>query len=268
MSDELEAHLPTLERARALGLELPESPPTVERRLAAVTVVARAQTRQSIDERMEISVARAEKLPPQAPPVGEEFVTATHRYLAQSSNPKACSTCAFKPGFAGCTICGATGRIGDQNLDECMACEGKGWVRCATCDGSRKVVDAVIRRVEDHDYALRHTFVPEGAERMSGVVVQEVVDREPPEELRFDLDARTAIAPYRSADDVPRQATFLGYEFGNAIELARRAVEHLTLKSTLVRCDVQSWAWPFAFVQWEQESVVLISRGAELVVFR
>src|SRR5262249_19066715 len=138
-----------------------------------------------------------------------------------------------------------------------------------TCDGTRKVVRAVIRRVEDHDYALRHTFVPESAGRFGPIVVQHVVDHEAPEALRFDLEARTVLAPYRTADDTPRAASFLGHAFKDAIERAREAVEHLTLKDTLVRSEVQSWAWPFLLLAWSADTpCMLLVRDLRLELLR
>lgn len=269
MDDEVADFLPTLERARALSFDLPDWPPTVERRLAAVTIGVRALTRQPFDETMDISVALAAKLPRSAPAPSEAFEPATHRYLAGSSTQRACSSCLFRPGFADCVTCGATGRLGEQAATRCLACDGVGWVGCAACDGTKLVVRASIKRVEDRTHALRHTFVPDLGGALDDIVVAEAIEREPHDALAVDLDARSVIAPYRMADDAPRRASFLDYEFEDSMERARTAVERLTLKDTLVRSEVRAWAFPFVHLVWSgQEACVLVMRNGTLTLLR
>jgi hypothetical protein len=269
IDDGVAQFLPSLARARALSFELPEGRPTIERPLAAVTVVARAQTRQVFDERMEISLALAEKLPRSAPKPSEAYEPATYRYFAHSAPERACSSCAFKPGFADCVACGASGRAGDQPFTTCSACDGVGWVRCTACNGTKRVLPARIRRVEDRTHALRHTFVPDVGEHLGNVVLLEAMEREPDSALAVHLDARSVIAPYRTADDVPRKVTFLDYDFEDTLERARTAVEGLTSKDTLVRCEVRAWVFPFLYLAWPSEDAcVLVMRNGELVLLR
>jgi hypothetical protein len=97
--------------------------------------------------------------------------------------------------------------------------------------------------------------------------VHELHDRVPDPALRFDLEARTAIMPYRSAEDAPRRVTLFGFEFEDALDRARTAVEKLTLKETLVRSAVEAWAWPLLLVEWPTlPPMILVGGAAEVML--
>lgn len=73
---ELDRYLPTLERARAAALELPDGDPADEHRMAALIVVARAIRRESWDEIVREQDVREGTAPsPPGPPTSWERVT-------------------------------------------------------------------------------------------------------------------------------------------------------------------------------------------------
>lgn len=271
MPAEVEAFLPSLEKARAGGLvvttrvfslgyrevDLISEEPTQARKLAAVSIDATVLHRDGWEQVRELSEGLVAKLPLGEPPPPATFETKSYHVVREvlDATPRACTMCGVRPGFELCGACNGRGYVfrapdtSSSAFEACAACEKAGYVKCSVCDGSKRVVRARLRYIDDRLDVLRTTYVPSMTPRIDRAL-DEAFEAwvDPPECLRFDPAAREAGGPYRGGQT--RAPTFHGHDFGDALERAMRATNGLAGNGEELRREVKTFAWPILWLTY------------------
>lgn len=226
--DSAPAFLPSVERAKAAGLEirvdrgvlrrersLLEETPAEERRMLAIVVRGRVLHRNSWQRSEELTPRRLATLPRTRPPVGEDFTAQRFAFVVRVQTPeRSCPHCSSTPGRAICTACHGQGLFfvsSDRPPDRCDPCNGSGFGPCGSCEGSARTHAVLMEYGEDQVAAVWQTFTPElPAEVDHALRVH--FDAWPtfPDALAHDLESpASGGAPYRSnADAAPRRWGF------------------------------------------------------------
>jgi hypothetical protein len=263
--EEVEPYLPNLARSTAGGLtlrtrvwlrggahmDLAKETPVEEHRLAAVLLVARALSRRSWEKVAEVSEQQIERMSFDAPPPPADMTPGQHTRLAEvlDATPRACSSCATKPGERLCTACGGTGRDVQGSGMSCPVCGGVPLGRCSTCDGTARTVRARVRHIEDQVLAVRYAYVPTMLPTIEAAIDQAIDPAlEPPEVLRFDPDARVSGGPYR--DSRKQEPVFYGHRFGDALTRALQVAKGLGGEGEILRQDIKTYAWPILWLRY------------------
>lgn len=263
---EVEAYLPTLERARAEGViaraklwflpiatDLIGRTPTEQHSLAAVVLRARVERRHIQPRSVQLPKATVAKLPAAPEPVPKGFATRRHRYLIDREAGWAdCEMCELRPGQMPCSVCSGTGRIhttdreGHPTTRPCGFCLS-GFVGCTTCGGEGMAVRCTVADVDDHEASLEYTYVPSMTLDLE-LAVSELLDATStlPECLRIGFELKTARSAYRGATKQVA-AEIRGHDYGAPLDSARAAVRGLGSPGEFVGHDTRVYAWP---VQW------------------
>jgi hypothetical protein len=268
--------LPTLERARAERLVLPDGPPAEERRLSALLVLAALLRREGWEEETEVGKGTAERMDRGDPPVDDAFEPRSHQRLAGVLSEGRCSMCAASPGWVRCRVCGGSGLVPDGTPFG-AACSCKtGSVACPLCEGSGESLRAKVRYSFDRPMAFREVYVPleltcvpalfsfEGAlEKILGAFL------DPPECLRcHDLRPRVVGTAYRGGERlVPPD--FHGHAFGDTIDKATAALGAIGSGGKLVRSAIRAYAWPLLWLRYSEgtEAVLFATPGGAIDVY-
>lgn len=229
-----EAYLPTLEGARAAGLELPGAEPVERHALAALVVRATVMRREQWDEEWAIPTARAEQLPTDDPAPREDLGPADHVTLVERLREMAC-----RDRRPACTVCAGTGHA------------------------------SIVRVRHHHDRiaVMSEVYIPSYMGQVPGMLTFETalessIAETPPECLRcLDLRPQQARSAYRGGG-APREPDFLGHRFGDSVERAAAAVQSFARRGAILRSDVRAWAWPFLWLRYGE-----IAPVPEVVLF-
>jgi hypothetical protein len=139
---------------------------------------------------------------------------------AAPTREQRCSTCIIRPGFSPCTVCMGTGAgsHGGRHEDPCGGCEGEGFLKCETCNGTTTVVACSVRYINDHPTKLRRTLVP-GVDRKLRPYLEASIDPTWgwPAAHVFDPAPNLVGTAYRGASAIRTTTDFHGFFFGDAI---------------------------------------------------
>ncbi|WP_437679128.1 hypothetical protein [Sorangium sp. So ce131] len=283
----IERYLPTIERARAAGVSLrtrlwhkPGSAvdllavePVEQRRLAAVTLDARALGRTMWEKNVELSEERFAAFPTGIPPEPARMVAASHHVLvaARGEGPAACSMCPARPGREICARCNGGGKIhldhDYREVEPCPSCGGAAFVRCSVCEGSARTRRARVRFVEDRVDTLRYTYVPSMTIALESALDEALAPGETgalPDCLRFDPRPRATGGPYRGGPAA--EPTFHGHRFGDALRRATSAAAGLGGEGQILRQEIATYARPILWLRYKirgaRREVVLSARAS------
>ncbi len=196
LPERIRPHLPSLAEARAQTtapmrelfrtVDLLKRKPVALRRWAAVELVARFAFREERRERHEVP---ASTLIGQRPPLREGFEEG-HVTWVRAMEPEvhACTACSFSPGEQQCLVCGGSGwHDPTAQAGTCSFCGGSGHVRCALCNGERRVSWAQLVFTSDSTETIRRVFLPIERRGSSGACTLRVrLETNPaPDVLRF-----------------------------------------------------------------------------------
>jgi hypothetical protein len=98
-----------------------------------------------------------------------------------------------------------------------------------------------------------------------------IANADPPEALRcVDLTPRSVGGVYRSGQ-TKRQPDFHGFDFGDTIAEAEKAVDALLSRGMVMTSDVRAWAWPLLWLRYEdsepREHVLFVDTSGTLHLF-
>jgi hypothetical protein len=268
--EDVSPFLPTLDRARSLGLIVPEGEPKQVERLAMLVVHALLVRRTSFAE-------VASSVPPNVlrgePPAPDDFEPHHHVRIDESIGAGGpCLVCTERPGFRRCRVCNGTGTL--FGLRAC-SCEG-GFIVCPTCSGTAQQTTVRLRYYTDTPLFLNEAYMPSHVGhvaslfRLESTMEDDIAYRGPmPEPLRcHDLTGRVAGSAYRGGGRVVRPE-FHGHDFGDAIDKALAGLTAAGAGANVVRYDIRAYAWPFLRVTWfgHAERALYVDRRGTLKVF-
>lgn len=183
--------------------------------------------------------------------------------------PRTCDACTFKPGLQLCQACEGSKEIRDANGNEsrpCPGCNATGYVKCARCDGDRRIQRVVVRTYEDHVAELDHVFLP----HLPPTLHEQISERllgidELPTVLAVDLDKPSTVplGGYRTGSAVspPR---FHGIEAGLPFVDAKQTLARLASNGTFLERAIQCHAVPMLTLTYGRTRVVILSLGEAL----
>jgi hypothetical protein len=246
------------------GVDLLRRRPAAYAGLAALALDARVQTRRAFERPFVMSERAAGALPTIVPPAPRAFARADHRVLVEPVGPaRRCETCVARPGRALCAACSSAGGPGFAFADPdlCPRCAALPAL-CPVCEGTCRAVDVRVLDVSDRARALAYVFVPSLPFELDAGVTRHLEARwPPPPALRFELDAPARGGPYRAARQGATEGRW-GYDFGDAVGRAQRALETLGADGQVGRRQVAAYAWPLLWARY-----ALLGANAELVLF-
>lgn len=271
---DVQPFLPTIERARAPGLELrvdrgilhrersllEEEPVETERWLALI-VRAKVVSRDCWSRESDVSAARLATLLRERPAVRDDFTGQIFVVLEELRTPEAqpCSHCSTTPGRALCGVCGGEGRIFEQRGRDrvsvpCGGCQGEGSLVCSSCDGSAWAHRVMLEHGEDSVHALDHVFLPP-LPRAVEAALRDHLERWSvfPDALKYDLYVeRGHGAPYRSA--VPTEPQRWTYLLGDVADEARAHITRLG-RGELVKQSIEAATVPVLVAKYRRKAV-------------
>jgi hypothetical protein len=217
------ATIPSLESARAQGLELPDGAPDETHRLAALRVVLHAQFRKGWKDEVSLAAPFVSSLPTEEPKASEVAVA---RFAILE-------------------------KVTGQRM--CRQCSGRG---CGDCKGSGLIADAVVRQVTDTMESFRDVFLPSELKRVPGLMhlessLEAVVPMEPDPAFEcMDLRKVAQESAYRGAQK-QQDPKFFGFDFGDTIDVASKTSdEFMSGKGKLLRWRVRAYGWPLLWLRW------------------
>jgi len=152
----------------------------------------------------------------------------------------------------------------------CPCCRGAGLNTCNVCSGVGRTVPVRGLIVADELHAINYTYLPTlpfalGEALLALFDAELGADVQPPEAMRISLDRPRANSPYRSAAR-SAEASIEGFSLGEALPVARAAVEGLRALGEPLREDVHAFAWPilrlnYGLVGHGTDVVLLVDRG-------
>lgn len=274
--------VPTLERARAAGVPLPDGEPIAQERWSALVVLAAVLRRRSWKDEIFQDPKNVAHLPRGAPPAPTGFVAATHVVVEEVAPAGTCSICAETPGFRKCRICGGAGKLRGRNPPVVCSCGGTGKVPCPTCQQLAAISRIALRYYQDEPRLLRELYLPSHLPchpplfTLESALEQSAnIALDPPKDLRcHDLTGRTAGTAYRGGERVVRP-TFHGHDFGDTIDRALEAIGTLGAGGKTLGYDIRAYAWPLLRLQYPdpaapsapREVVLYFSRDRCMQVF-
>ncbi len=269
--------LPTLERAKAAGLPLPDGEPLEQEKWAALFVIATVLRRRSWKEEIVSHPDNLAQLGQGMPPVPEAFVGGTYTTVEGVGAAEACLACSLTPGRRKCRVCNGVNFVQSGGYDTMVRCScTMGYVPCPTCRGQATTNRVTLRYYEDTPATMRELYLPshlpcyaplfglEGAMERS---VNLAVD--PPEELRcHDLTGQVGGSAYRGGTRTVRPS-FHGHDFGDTIDHAREQLRALRGGFHIARYEVRAYAWPLLRVRYapERPSAKELARLREVAIF-
>lgn len=265
-----EAYLPSLDDARAQGLEastrsfmmsvdLLGGEPEEVTALAVVILDARVLHRNAEERQIQLPAKTVDGLSRATPPAPETWVEdERHTQLVERHGDVTdCEACEYKRGKLPCAACGARGTIlvgsgDDQRRIACPSCEREGWLTCSTCDGAGTAVWVRLMGITDDTTHLRYAYVPSMIDALD-LAVGERFEKLPdalPEALRFDPEPQQKQSAYRG-DVGQSDHTFHGHGFGDALSRAMTAARGLARGGTVIKQEIKTYAWPLLWLRYD-----------------
>lgn len=266
--------MPTLDRARAEGLDLPPGAPAEERRVAALVVLAALVRREGWEEETDLGPGAAAQLEAGDPPPPDAFEARSHRRIAEELGARPCTMCVDASGRARCRICGGSGTVGWS----ACSCKG-GFIRCPLCEGKGEMVRVRVRYLQDRPLWMRELYSPPEMSfvpalfSFEGALERAVGPADPPEALRcLDLRPRQVSTAYRGGGDRGVEPDFHGHRFAGTIEKAIAALAAFSAGGRVIAQAVRAYAWPLLWLRYGPgapagEVVVFPDPGGKLLAF-
>lgn len=164
---------------------------------------------------------------------------------AKETRTQRCSTCVIRPGNAPCAVClgSGTGATSEPS-DRCVGCNGEGYLRCATCDGTTRVIACAIRYVNDEIVRIRRALVPAVHPSIRPFIEARIpMDVAWPDVHAFDPEPTMVASAYRGSSATARSAEdFHGYYFGDALAVCLASRADFT--TGLARFEMRTFAVP------------------------
>jgi hypothetical protein len=249
LSDPAAPFLPTLERARSEGVELPSGQPDLQERLAVLVVYATLLRRRSWTEDAVLPRERIDQFPRGAPAVPADFSPRNHAVIEREVSVDTCTACVNNPGKMTCRVCKGTGVLSGMRLR--CSCDD-GVVPCPVCGGERVSQRVRIRYFNDEPVWFREAYVPTTIGHVPALFSFEStfertidVDATPPECLRcHDLSDRVAGATAYRGGERRQKPDFKGHDFSDTIDKALAGLAALSAGVAVPLYDVRAYAWP------------------------
>ena len=255
--------LPTLDRARAAGLDLPPGEPERQHRITALVVLGEVLRRRSWEEEAELGGDIYASLKMGEPPIPHIFVEQSHQRIVQVLDTHPCKICFLQPGFSVCRICHGTGWL-PAFWQHCSC--ARGHVRCTTCQGTLTSHRVRVRYFQDRSMVIREVYVPSMLAHVPALfsfegAFERLIDprSDPPEGLRcHDLSPRTQETAYRGGG---RQTPpdFHGHDFGDTIDKALASLAALGRGGTVMLYELRAYAWPLLWIHYHAHDIVIFT---------
>lgn len=219
--------------------------------LAAIVLSGEGVRRDSWTRPADLSEAELTRLTNAKPPVREIIGRSFQRIDNPATGvPMRCTNCAVRPGLGPCPRCVGTGRLlqrddqGNDTWGSCI-CDG-GFVRCAMCGGSLRVVRVTVRSVTDTVVPVQEWVLPQIAIAATGTL-QRLGAPSPLERYLCSLESERVESAYRGTGHVVTPS-FCGFELLDAADRARERLAQLA--GRLHVHDAKPYAVPFLFLRF------------------
>jgi hypothetical protein len=272
-NDPAAPYLPTLVRAQAEGLPLPEGRPAEERRVAALIVQATILRRKTWSEEKVLPPSMLPNLPQGEPPPPADLEPRTSVRLTNVTPIATCSVCTETPGRRTCRVCRGRGTLAISKT--ACTCQG-GYVKCPSCDGGVVTNRVRMSYYLDEPAWMREAYLPSellhepslfGLEsRLENAIV---LRSEIAECLRcHDLSDTTQGSAYRGGAK-KKTPDFKGYDFVDTIDKALAGLKALGAGMQVVRYAIRAYAWPVLWLRYSggPSVAVFAGRDGSLVAF-
>jgi hypothetical protein len=263
-SDPAAPYLPTVERARSEGLELPPGEPAAQQRLAILLVYAALLRRRTWFEDTVIPWDRMAQFERGAPPAPTDFAPRSHARIEQEISMDTCPSCTATPGRMKCRVCKGAGSLTGMKL-RCSCDEG--YVPCPICHGERLSQRVRLRYYNDEPVWFREAYVPTPFSHVPSLFSFESkfektidIDAVPPECLRcHDLGDRVAGATAYRGGERRQKPDFKGHDFSDTIDKALAGLAALSVGVAVPLYELRAYAWPVLWLHYEE--------GLDLAIF-
>lgn len=272
-NDPAAPYLPTLVRAQAEGLALPDCRVAEERRVAALIVHATILRRKTWSEEKELPPSMIASLPDGEPQPPADLEPRTSVRLTSVTPVATCAACAETPGRRRCRICGGTGALA-LSKKSCSCDEG--FVKCPSCDGEVVTNRVRLSYYVDEPAWMREAYLPSellhepslfGLESRLEKTIE--LESEIAECLRcHDLSDSTQGTAYRGGSK-RKAPDFKGYDFVDAVDKALAGLKALGAGMQVVRYAIRAYAWPILWLRYSggPNVAVFAGRYGSLVAF-
>jgi hypothetical protein len=250
--------VPTLERARAQHLPIPDGDPVEQDRWAALITFTTFVRRTSWKEETHAAAATVQHLGRGAPPLPQGWESASWVTVDDIQPFGPCTACLGAPGSRPCRVCKGAGTFTLRGTDRILPCSCKGQpIVCPTCRGEGTTNRILLRYFQDEPKHLRELTVPSHLPcypplfGLESAMEQSIdLQVEPPDELRcHDLTGRAAGTAYRGGERLVRPS-FFGHDFGDTIDRTLASFKGLAGGAQIVRYEVRAFAWPVLRVRY------------------
>lgn len=270
-SDPASPFIPTLERARREGVELPDEEPLSQQRLTALVVYATLLRRRTWAEDVEMPWERMSQFPRVAPPAPTDFTPRSHGFIEREISVDNCTACAATPGKMKCRVCKGTGVLGQIRFH--CSCEG-GFVPCPVCRGEAMSQRVRVRYFNDEPLQLRDAYLPSHLTSVPSLFSFEStfertinLDIAPPEPLRVnDLANRVGDATAYRGGERRQRPDFRGHDFGDTIEKAIGGLGAVSAGSAVPYYVLNAFAWPIVWLHYLEKDIALFVGRLGLIV--
>ncbi|MCK6591595.1 MAG: hypothetical protein HUU21_01905 [Polyangiaceae bacterium] len=265
--------LPTLVRAQAQGLSLPEGRIAEERRMSALIVHATILRRKTWSEEKVLPPSLISSIPEGEPPPPDDLEARTSVRLLNVTPMAACSACVATPGRRKCRVCGGVGTLAFSNV--VCSCD-KGFIKCPSCDGGVVTNRVRLSYFIDEPAWMCEAYLPSellhepslfGLESAFEKTIE--FRNEIDECLRcHDLSDTTQGTAYRGGSK-KKAPDFKGYDFADTVDKALAGLAALGAGMQVVRYAIRAYAWPVLWLRYEYgpNVVVFAGRYGSLVSF-
>jgi hypothetical protein len=247
-------------------------PPVAVEKHAGLLLVGSALRREEWTKDVEVSETLFERLaaePDIAPPEGR--VEAEQRRVDGARAKRvSCTHCGVRPGLGPCPRCMGTGVVAgagnNPEFKECPNCD-RGFIECSVCGGTRRVVVAPMRHVNDQVIAIHelvlpalHERVEEAARGLFATAGGPIASHE------HDPEPAFAQAAYRGAQ-AASAGEFHGFAFGDASTRAVERRARFAYGEGMFNATVKCYAQPFLVARWKVgagRAAVIVLGGARV----
>lgn len=267
-SGTVSTYVPTLERARREGVELPPGDPIQEQRVAALFVYAALLRRRTWHEDAVVSWEKMAQIPRGEPPAPKDFVARSHVWIEKEISVDTCTSCAATPGRMKCRVCKGAGVL--SGFKTRCSCD-EGYVPCPVCRGERLSQRLRLRYSTDEPVYFREAYVPSSLAHVPSLfsfesAFERAADLEaiPPECLRcHDLNDRVTGATAYRGGERRQKPDFMGFDFVDTIDKALAALAAISVGVAVPFYDVRAYAWPILWLRYEGDSDIAIYTGRD-----
>lgn len=283
-SRELAAFLPDVRLARDAGLhvrgrswlslrrDLLSSTPRRAERVACVLLRARVVVRSVREHDFETPERDLSRIPERIPEPSAELATSVRVVAREIAGvARMCVACG---GNTVCARCKGKGHLVNERYEDgtmhydresCTRCSGTGTYTCAVCSGVGRMVPVRGLIVADELHTIHYTYLPTlpfalGEAVLALFEAELGAEGRPPDALRISLERPRADSPYRSAAR-SAEGSIEGFSLGEALPVARDAVDRLRARGELLREDVHAYAWPILRLNYG-----LVGHGTDVVL--